>query len=77
VRNVARELLGKLKNEKLKPGWREWEPTRAGVKVAISDILYSDLPEPTYTENDCEIKGLEVYNFIYEHYKDASNFVYT
>lgn len=77
VRSVAHEILRKLKEEKLVPGWREWEPTRAGVKITISDVLYSKLPEPSYTEGECEEKGLEVYNFVYEHYKDASNFTYS
>lgn len=76
VREVARGLLSKLKVEKLVIDWREWESTRAGVKTTIFDVLYKDLPEPTYAEKDCEIKGLEVYNFVYEHYRDANNFVY-
>ena len=75
IRIVAHELLSKLKVEKLVIDWREWESTRAGVKTTISDILYSDLPEPTYSEKDCEAKSFEVYNFVYEHYKDAENFV--
>lgn len=75
VREVARGLLSKLKVEKLVIDWREWESTRAGVKTTIFDILYNDLPEPTYAEKDCEMKGLEVYNFVYEHYKDANHFV--
>ena len=75
VRQVARELLSKLKVEKLVMDWREWESTRAGVRKTISDFLYDQLPEPTYSESDCEAKKLEVYNFIYEHYKDAENFV--
>ncbi len=75
VRVVARELLSKLKVEKLVIDWREWESRRAGVKTTIFDVLYKDLPEPTYAEKDCELKGLEVYNFVYEHYKDANHFV--
>lgn len=75
IRMVARELLSKLKVEKLVSDWREWESTRAGVKTTISEVLYKDLPEPAYSENDCEAKGLEVYNFVYEHYKDADHFV--
>ena len=55
--------------------WREWESTRAGVKTTIYDVLYSDLPEPVYSEKYCEIKRLEIYNFVYEHYKDANHFV--
>jgi type I restriction enzyme R subunit len=75
IRAVSRDLLSKLKVEKLVIDWREWESTRAGVKTAIFDVLYTDLPEPTYSEKDCEIKGLEVYNFVYEHYKDANHFL--
>ena len=75
VREVARRLLSKLKVEKLVIDWREWESTRAGVKTTIFDVLYKDLPDPTYAEKDCEMKGLEVYNFVYEHYKDANHFV--
>lgn len=68
---VAKELLNKLK-EKLVKDWRDFEPLRAGVKVAISDILFPKLPESAYTEYDCEYKGLEIYNFIFENYRDAS-----
>lgn len=76
IRKVSQELLAKLKQEKLVLDWREKESTRAGVKTTIYKILYADLPEPTYSEKDCEFKGLEIYNFIYEHYLDAQNFVY-
>lgn len=75
IRLVAKELLSKLKVEKLVMDWREWETTRAGVRKTISDILYDGLPDPAYSENDCETKKLEVYNFVYEHYKDANHFV--
>lgn len=54
--------------------WREKERTRAGVKTTIDDILYADLPDPTYTEDDCKLKGLEVYNFVFEHYVDATTY---
>ena len=70
VRLVAKELLEQLR-PKLVPGWREFEPLRAGVKITISDILFPKLPERVYTETDCEYKGLEVYNFVYENYRDA------
>ena len=73
IRAVARDLLKKLKEEKLVSEWREWETTRAGVKTTILDVLYSKLPEPTYSEQECEVKGLEVYNFVYEHYQDAKH----
>lgn len=76
VRKTARELLAKLKEEKLVLDWREKEQTRSGVKTMIIDHLYDSLPEPTYSQNDCDYKSAEVYNFIYEHYLDAQNFVY-
>ncbi|MDR3478584.1 MAG: type I restriction endonuclease subunit R [Gammaproteobacteria bacterium] len=75
IRVVARDLLKKLKEEKLVSEWREWEATRAGVKTTIFDVLYSELPEPTFSEQECESKGLEVYNFVYQHYQDATHFV--
>ena len=70
VRLVAKELLERLR-PKLVPAWRDFEPLRSGVRTTISDILFPKLPEPVYTESDCEFKGLEVYNFVYENYRDA------
>lgn len=75
VKTTAKELLAKLKREKLVLDWREKEIARAGVKTTITSILYESLPEPIYSEKDCEVKGVEVYNFVYEHYYDAKNFV--
>ncbi|MFH1601664.1 MAG: type I restriction endonuclease subunit R [Candidatus Shapirobacteria bacterium] len=68
VRKTARTLLKKLQEEKLVLDWREKESTRAGVKNTIFDIVYNSLPEPTYTEQECEAKGSEVYNFVFERY---------
>ena len=71
VKLTAKEILLKLK-DKLVSDWREFEPTRAGVKTTIADVLYADLPDPKYKEADCDLKGHEVYNFVYENYRDAS-----
>jgi type I restriction enzyme R subunit len=68
VKFTARTLLEKLQKEKLVPDWKEKESSRAGVKSTIYDVVYNYLPEPAYTEADCEVKGLEVYNFVYERY---------
>jgi hypothetical protein len=57
------------------PHWRDFETNRAGVKVAISDLLFTKLPEPAYTEKECELKGFEIYNFVYENYHDAKAFI--
>ena len=72
VRGVAKELLAKLR-ERLVPHWRDFEPNRAGVKITISDLLWEELPQPTYTDSDCDSKTLEVYNFVYERYRDAQS----
>jgi len=67
VRLVAKELLEKLK-DKLEPGWWDFEPRRASVKSVISDLLFSELPAPSYTDRDCDAKGRIVYNFVFENY---------
>src|SRR3989339_1079715 len=74
IKGASHELLINLK-PLLVSHWRDFEPNRAGVKTTISDLLYEMLPEPTYTEQDCEIKKIEVYNFVYEHYRDARDLV--
>lgn len=67
IKGASRELLENLK-PLLVPHWRDFETNRAEVKVAITNLLFIKLPEPAYTENDCEMKGFEVYNFVYESY---------
>ena len=74
VKKASHELLIHLKG-KLVFDWRDRETTRAGVKTTINDILYSLLPEPTYTDKECESKGIEVYNFVYERYREAKDLV--
>jgi len=70
IKGTTQELLENLR-PLLVSHWRDFEANRAGVKVAITDLLYNDLPEPTYTEKDCELKSFEIYNFVYEqHYKE-------
>jgi type I restriction enzyme R subunit len=66
IKGATHELLTNLK-PLLVPYWRDFETNRSGVKIAISDLLFTKLPEPTYTEEECELKGFEVYNFVYEH----------
>jgi len=72
VKKTAHELLLALK-ERLVPHWRDFEPNRAGVRITISDLLLAKLPEPTYTKQECEIKGYDVYSFVYEHYNNTNN----
>ncbi len=74
IKGTAHELLENLK-PLLVPHWRDFETNRSGVKSAISDILFEKLPAPTYTEQDCEFKKFEVYNFVYENYYDNKSLV--
>jgi len=76
VKKVAQELLAKLKAEKFVLDWKRKEETRADVKITIRDTLYDNLPEPTYSEQDCEDRTQKVYFHIYDNYVDAEVNVY-
>jgi type I restriction enzyme R subunit len=76
VKKVAKELLAKLKTEKLVLDWKRKEETRADVKITIRDMLYDELPGPTYTEPDCEDRSQKVYLHIYDNYVDEKVNIY-
>lgn len=66
VKKVAKELLETLKREKLVIDWRKKQQAKAGVQVAIKNIL-EGLPS-TYTEEIYNQKVQVVYRHIYESY---------
>ncbi len=72
IKSVAVELLGKLKQEKLRVDhWREKEATRDAVRATIRDYLWSDdtgLPVDNYTEDDVDARAEEVFRHIYRAY---------
>jgi len=76
VKKVAHELLAKLKTEKFVLDWKRKEETRADVKITIRDMLFDNLPEPAYSEKDCEDRTQKVYFHIYDNYVDANINVY-
>ena len=76
VKKVAHELLAKLKTEKFVLDWKRKEETRADVKITIRDMLYDNLPEPAYSEHDCEDRTQKVYFHIYDNYVDGKVNVY-
>jgi len=76
VKKVAKELIEKLKTEKLALDWKKKEETRADVKVTIRSLLYDNLPEPTYSEADCEDRTQKVYLHVYDSYIDSKISVY-
>ena len=71
VKEVSRELLERLKAEKLRVDrWREKETTRAAVKVEIRDFLWSDktgLPR-AYSDADVDSRADEVFRHLYRAY---------
>jgi type I restriction enzyme R subunit len=67
VKEVAIELLTKLKEEPLKiEHWSEKATTSAEVRNVISIYLYQHLPDP-YSEKEIETKTIQLFN----HFKDA------
>lgn len=77
VKKVAKELLIKLKLEKLTLDWKKKEEARADVKITIKDLLYDNLPEPTYSDRECEEKTQAVYMHVYDSYVDTRISVYS
>ena len=58
---------------KLKEDKRMGEPqTSVAVKKTINNNLISDLPYPTYEEQDIEDKAFELYEYFRNSYKVAS-----
>ncbi len=72
LKQVATELLAKLKEEKLRAdNWREKQATRDAVKVEIRDFLWNEetgLPVECYAEYEVEEKAEQVYLHIFNVY---------
>jgi type I restriction enzyme R subunit len=75
LKSVAKELLERLKTERLKvQDWREKEATRSAVKSFIHDFLWNEqtgLPADSYTPIDVEEKVNLVFNHVFRQYVDA------
>lgn len=74
VKKVARELLAKLKAEKLKDGWQLKMQTKADVERTIRDF-YIKLP-PAYTPQLKKDKRAMTYAHLFENYFGAGRSVY-
>src|ERR1035437_2121428 len=66
VKKVARELLQKLKSEKLVLDWKKRQATRANVRVTI-DMVLDELPR-TYTPEIYQTKCNVVYQHVFDSY---------
>ena len=74
VKKVAKQLLDKLKKEKLVLDWRKQQTTRAMVLTTIKDVL-DELPR-AYTKELYEQKCDTVYQHFYEAYLGQGRSVY-
>jgi len=67
VKKAARDLLETLRREKLVLDWRKQQETRAGVRVAIEEILDRDLPD-CYNSVLFQHKCAAIYEHVYDMY---------
>lgn len=72
IKKVVREMLAKLKDHKFILDWKKKEAGKAGVKSAIEESLYSNIPESVFHVSDRSTKKQGIYDYIYEHFDDKS-----
>jgi type I restriction enzyme, R subunit len=75
VKKVCRELVAKLKREKLILDWREKQQARAGVMQALK-LELRRLPTP-FTKDVRAEKMARAYAHVYDHYFGAGHSVYS
>ncbi|HQZ28070.1 MAG TPA: HsdR family type I site-specific deoxyribonuclease [Verrucomicrobiales bacterium] len=75
IKKICREMLAKLKTEKLVLDWRKRRTTRAAVRVAIEEMLDSGLPEK-YTVDLFEQKCGALFQHLLEKYPQRDAGVY-
>jgi type I restriction enzyme, R subunit len=75
IKKICKELLAKLKTEKLVLAWRTKRTTRAAVRVEIEKMLDSGLPEK-YTADLFEQKCGVLFQHVLEKYPEIGESVY-
>ncbi len=75
IKLVCKDLLAKLKTEKLVLAWRTKRTTRAAVRVEIEKMLDSGLPEK-YTTELFEQKCGVLFQHVLEKYPESGESVY-
>ncbi len=76
IKKVCKDLLAKLKTEKLVLAWRTKRTTRAAVRIEIEKMLDSGLPEK-YTTELFEQKCGVLFQHVLEKYPDQGASVYS
>lgn len=78
LKNVACELLDKLKAEKLNiQNWRESEFVKGEVEAFVYDFLYSDqtgLPPEIFSSDEVKDKSDEIFGYIFQQYPAVDSF---
>ena len=74
VKKVAKELLEKLKSEKLVLDWKKRQATRAAVRYTIETVL-DELPR-TYTPELYQTKCNAVYQHVFDSYAGQGGSLY-
>ena len=74
VKRVAKELLARLKAEKLVLDWRKKQQNRASVRLCIEEVL-DELPE-AYTRQIWPRKCASIYQHVYDSYYGAGRSIY-
>ena len=77
VKNAAKILLDKLKEQKLVLDWKKRTQTRADVQITIEDILFQKLPDPPYSKEIKEEKATLIFQHVYDSYQGASQSIYS
>lgn len=75
IKRICRDMLAKLKTEKLVLDWRNRRTTRAAVRVAIEEMLDSGLPEK-YTVDLFEEKCGALFQHLLEKYPQSDSSAY-
>jgi type I restriction enzyme R subunit len=75
IKKVCRDLLAKLKTEKLVLNWRNKRTSRAGVRIEIEKMLDAGLPE-AYTSELFEQKCGALFQHVLEKYPEPNASVY-
>lgn len=75
IKKICREMLAKLKTEKLVLDWRKRRTSRAAVRVAIEEMLDAGLPEK-YTVDLFEQKCGALFQHLLEKYPQKNSGVY-
>ncbi len=76
VKSIARDLLSRLKTEKLVLDWRKRQQARAAVRVTIEKLLDKNLP-PAFTSELFAQKTSAVFQHVYDVYYGHGRSIYS